>query len=172
MTTSPLHGAHNRAPDHAGGTRDEDSSITHITTIADSMSVQSVWWSQRDRPNKDAHKVDRQSGGHGCPGWLWCRAARRVSERRTDDRADLAWMGAADDYQHHFEAEVSDHLQAVSGFCGARLLRREDGQEVMFTSITYFTGLDAVRAFAGASSRSSHIGGTARPAQVEADHVS
>jgi heme-degrading monooxygenase HmoA len=70
--------------------------------------------------------------------------------------------GAADDYQHHFEAEVSDHLQAVSGFCGARLLRREDGQEVMFTSITYFTGLDAVRAFAGASYEQAVVEQTAR----------
>jgi len=55
----------------------------------------------------------------------------------------------AADYQRHYESEVSDHLQAVSGFCGARLLRRDDGQEVMFTSITYFASMDAVRAFAG-----------------------
>jgi heme-degrading monooxygenase HmoA len=64
------------------------------------------------------------------------------------------WRGwapraTADDYQRHYEAEVSDHLRAVEGFSGARLLRREDGEEVMFTSITYFTSLDAVRAFAG-----------------------
>ena len=31
----------------------------------------------------------------------------------------------------------------------ARLLRRDDGQEVMFTSITWFTSVDAVRGFAG-----------------------
>ncbi len=43
----------------------------------------------------------------------------------------------------------AQHLRTVSGFCDARLLRREDGQEVMFTSITFFTGLDAVRGFAG-----------------------
>lgn len=52
-------------------------------------------------------------------------------------------------YQRHYESEVRDHLRAVTGFCGARLLRRDDGEEVMFTSITYFVSMDAVRAFAG-----------------------
>jgi heme-degrading monooxygenase HmoA len=55
----------------------------------------------------------------------------------------------ADDYQRHYEAEVSGHLQAVSGFRGAQLLRRDDGGEVVFTSITWFTDLAAVRGFAG-----------------------
>jgi hypothetical protein len=38
------------------------------------------------------------------------------------------------DYQRHYQIAVGDHLQAVSGFCGARLMRRDDGQEAMFTS--------------------------------------
>jgi heme-degrading monooxygenase HmoA len=64
------------------------------------------------------------------------------------------WRGwapaaTADDYQRHYETEVREHLNLVSGFRGARLLRREDDQEVMFTSITFFTSLDAVRGFAG-----------------------
>jgi len=64
------------------------------------------------------------------------------------------WRGwatptTADDYQRHYEIEVSERLRAVSGFRGGRLLRREDGQEVMFTSITFFTDLDAIRGFAG-----------------------
>jgi hypothetical protein len=64
------------------------------------------------------------------------------------------WRGwapqaTADDYQRHYESEVSDHLRAVGGFRGARLLRRDDGQQVMFTSLTFFVSLDAVRAFAG-----------------------
>jgi heme-degrading monooxygenase HmoA len=61
-------------------------------------------------------------------------------------RAPLA---TADDYQRHFETDVSGHLRAVSGFRGARLLRRDDDAEVMFTSITFFTSLDAIRGFAG-----------------------
>jgi hypothetical protein len=64
------------------------------------------------------------------------------------------WRGwappaTADDYQRHYSSEVSGHWRAVGGFRGARLLRQDDGQEVMFTSITYVTSLDAVRAFAG-----------------------
>ena len=58
-------------------------------------------------------------------------------------------LATADDYQHHYETEVSEHLQAVTGFRGARLLRREEGQEVMFTSVAFFTSLDAIRGFAG-----------------------
>jgi len=58
-------------------------------------------------------------------------------------------LATADDYQRHYETEVSGHLRAVSGFRGARLLRRDDGPEIMFTSITFFTSLDAIRGFAG-----------------------
>jgi heme-degrading monooxygenase HmoA len=64
------------------------------------------------------------------------------------------WRGwaspaTADQYQRHYETEVSEHLDAVGGFRGARLLRRVDGQEVEFTSVVFFTGLDDVRGFAG-----------------------
>jgi heme-degrading monooxygenase HmoA len=64
------------------------------------------------------------------------------------------WRGwapttTADDYQRHYETEVNENLRSVSGFRGARLLRSQDGQEMMFTSITFFTSLDAVRGFAG-----------------------
>jgi heme-degrading monooxygenase HmoA len=70
----------------------------------------------------------------------------------------------AADYQHHYESEVNEHLRAVSGFRGARLLRRDDGQEVMFTSITYFESLDAVRAFAGADYERAVVEDAARRA--------
>jgi heme-degrading monooxygenase HmoA len=55
----------------------------------------------------------------------------------------------AADYQRHYETEVSEHLRAVIGFRGAQLLRRDEGVEVAFTSITWFSDLDAVRGFAG-----------------------
>jgi hypothetical protein len=55
----------------------------------------------------------------------------------------------ADDYQRHYESEVTGHLRGVGGFRGARLLRQDGGREVMFTSITFFTGIDAIRGFAG-----------------------
>src|SRR5262245_57838143 len=63
------------------------------------------------------------------------------------------WRGSAsrataDDYQRHYETEVTDHLSQVPGFRGARLLRRQIGEEVTFTSITFFASFDDVRAFA------------------------
>jgi heme-degrading monooxygenase HmoA len=66
------------------------------------------------------------------------------------------WRGwaptaTADDYQRHYETDVAEHLRDVPGFQGARLLRRPAGDEVEFTSITFFTDLDAVRGFAGES---------------------
>src|SRR2546423_4641750 len=42
----------------------------------------------------------------------------------------------ADDYQRHYESEVSGHLRGVGGFRGARLLRQDGGREVMFTGDT------------------------------------
>lgn len=64
------------------------------------------------------------------------------------------WRGwapaeTADEYQRHYENEVAAHLTGVHGFRGARLLRRDDGHEVAFTSITFFTSMQAVRGFAG-----------------------
>jgi hypothetical protein len=55
----------------------------------------------------------------------------------------------ADDYQRHYESVLGERLRGVRGFRGAQLLRRDDGGEVAFTSITWFTDLDALRAFAG-----------------------
>ena len=84
------------------------------------------------------------------------------------------WRGwalhaTADDYQRHYESEVSDHLQAVSGFRGARLLRRDDGQEVMFTSVTCFVSMDAVRAFAGDDYEQAIVEDAARRALIRWD---
>jgi heme-degrading monooxygenase HmoA len=87
------------------------------------------------------------------------------------------WRGwapaaTADDYQHHYEAEVAEHLRQVPGFCGARLLRRHDGDEVMFTSITFFTSMDDVRTFAGEDPEQAVVDETARRALARWDeHV-
>ncbi|GAA4603359.1 heme-degrading monooxygenase HmoA [Actinoplanes octamycinicus] len=64
------------------------------------------------------------------------------------------WRGwapatTADDYQRHYAAEVAGELRRVPGFRGARLLRVGEGDEVRFTSIVFFAGMDDVRAFAG-----------------------
>lgn len=81
------------------------------------------------------------------------------------------WASAAtaDDYQGHYESEVAEHLQQVAGFSGARLLRRHDGEEVMFTSITFFTSMDDVRAFAGEDPEQAVVEEAARHALTRWD---
>ncbi len=70
----------------------------------------------------------------------------------------------ADDYERHYKSEVSRHLQGVGGFRGARLLRQDDSLEVMFTSVTFFTSIDAVRDFAGQDYEQAVVEETARRA--------
>src|ERR1051325_7282479 len=107
---------------------------------------------------------------HPCPGTLRCRREYRCAGgRRGGQMIARIWRGwaplaTADDYQRHYETEVSRHLRAVSGFRGARLLRRDDGPEVMFTSITFFTSLDAIRGFAGDDFELAVVEETARQA--------
>ena len=79
----------------------------------------------------------------------------------------MASPATADDYQRHCGSEVSEHLQAVNGFRGARLLRRDDGEEVMFTSITWFTSLDPIRGF---TERGGGPPGSAAPSSRLARH--
>ncbi len=55
----------------------------------------------------------------------------------------------ADDYQRHYATVVAAELRGIPGFRGARLLRHQTGDEVRFTSITFFADVDAIRAFAG-----------------------
>jgi hypothetical protein len=81
------------------------------------------------------------------------------------------WASAAtaDDYQHHYETDVARNLQQVPGFRGARLLRHRSGHEVMFTSITFFTGMDDIRAFAGEDPELAVVEETARRALTRWD---
>ena len=60
-----------------------------------------------------------------------------------------AARGVADLYDRHYRTEVSEALQGVPGFVGARLLRREVDDEVEFVSLTFFDDLESVRRFAG-----------------------
>jgi len=55
----------------------------------------------------------------------------------------------ADAYEAMLRAEVLPGIGRVRGYRGAHLLRRDDGAEVEFVTITLFDDLDAVRAFAG-----------------------
>ena len=69
--------------------------------------------------------------------------------------------GANDD-QHHFESEVTERPREVAGCLEARLLRRDDDEVVIFTSITFVTGLEADRGFAGEDPERTVVGEAAR----------
>ena len=55
----------------------------------------------------------------------------------------------ADTYEVMLRSEILPGIQRVPGFRGATLLRRRDGAEVEFVTITRFDDMAAVRAFAG-----------------------
>jgi heme-degrading monooxygenase HmoA len=57
--------------------------------------------------------------------------------------------GNAAAYEEFLRATMFPSMHRIDGFLGADLLRREDGDEVAFVTITRFESLDAVRAFAG-----------------------
>jgi antibiotic biosynthesis monooxygenase (ABM) superfamily enzyme len=55
----------------------------------------------------------------------------------------------ADAYEEFLRTTMFPSIHRVPGFLGADLLRREDGDEVAFVTITRFESLESVRAFAG-----------------------
>src|SRR5919201_6099626 len=55
----------------------------------------------------------------------------------------------ADTYEGMLRADVLPGIHRVSGYQGAYLLRRDDGDEVEFVTITLFDDMEAVRRFAG-----------------------
>jgi antibiotic biosynthesis monooxygenase (ABM) superfamily enzyme len=55
----------------------------------------------------------------------------------------------ADAYEDFLRTKMFPSIHRVPGYLGADLLRREDGDEIAFLTITRFESLDAVRAFAG-----------------------
>jgi heme-degrading monooxygenase HmoA len=61
------------------------------------------------------------------------------------------WTSAenADAYEEFLRTTMFPSIHGVDGFVGADLLRRSDGDEVAFVTITRFESLDAVRRFAG-----------------------
>jgi antibiotic biosynthesis monooxygenase (ABM) superfamily enzyme len=55
----------------------------------------------------------------------------------------------ADAYERFLLGELFPAMRDIAGFRGAEVLRRDDGDEVAFVTLTRFDSLDAVRAFAG-----------------------
>jgi mannose-6-phosphate isomerase-like protein (cupin superfamily) len=61
------------------------------------------------------------------------------------------WTRAADAdaYERFLLDELFPSMRSIDGFTGADVLRRRDGDEEAFVTLTRFTSLDAIRAFAG-----------------------
>jgi heme-degrading monooxygenase HmoA len=72
-------------------------------------------------------------------------------------------------YERHYREEVLPALRRLAGFRGARLLRRTDGAETEFVSLTYFDDLDAVRRFAGDDHETAVVADEAREVLVRFD---
>lgn len=66
------------------------------------------------------------------------------------------WRGwtsqaAAHDYERFLLEDLFPSMRSLPGFLGADVLRRPDGDEVAFVTLTRFTSIEAIRAFAGDS---------------------
>ena len=55
----------------------------------------------------------------------------------------------ADAYERYFRAVVTPELEAIPGFRGLILLRRDDGEETALMTMTYFGSMEAIERFAG-----------------------
>lgn len=55
----------------------------------------------------------------------------------------------ADDYERFLLEELFPSMRHISGFVGADVLRRADGDEVAFVTLTRFRSMDDIHAFAG-----------------------
>jgi heme-degrading monooxygenase HmoA len=55
----------------------------------------------------------------------------------------------ADAYPRHFRDKVLPELDAIPGFLGAMLMRREAGDVVEYTVLTRWVSMDTIRRFTG-----------------------
>lgn len=80
---------------------------------------------------------------------------------------ERVWRGwadpdKADDYQHFLQHELLPGAHVIAGYLGARVLRRQVGAAVEFMTITRFSSIEAIRAFAGEDVEQAHIAPRAR----------
>jgi heme-degrading monooxygenase HmoA len=85
-----------------------------------------------------------------------------------------AWKGRtsaanADAYERHVRHSVFPALREISGYAGARLLRRDEGEDVEFLVLTEWTSWDAIHAFAGEDPSAAVIEPAARAVLAHAD---
>jgi antibiotic biosynthesis monooxygenase (ABM) superfamily enzyme len=68
----------------------------------------------------------------------------------------------ADAYEHFLLTELFPSMRDIPGFRDADVLRRDDGNEIAFITLTRFDSLEAIRAFAGVDYATPVIEPTAR----------
>jgi heme-degrading monooxygenase HmoA len=84
------------------------------------------------------------------------------------------WRGRANAaqahlYSEHFSEAVLPRLRALTGFVGASLLRRADGDEVEYIVLTYWDSMEAVARFAGPTPDVAVVDAEARAALISFD---
>ena len=80
------------------------------------------------------------------------------------ERVWKGWVSEAnaDAYASFLRATFLPAAHAIPGYLGAHVLRRRVGGEWEFMTITHFTSLEAIRAFAGEDVEAPHIAPEAR----------
>jgi heme-degrading monooxygenase HmoA len=80
---------------------------------------------------------------------------------------DRVWHGwaprqNADAYEDFLRMTFLPAIHRIPGYRGARVLRRDQGEEVEFVTVTSFDSIEAIRAFAGEDWEAAHVAPTAR----------
>jgi heme-degrading monooxygenase HmoA len=76
----------------------------------------------------------------------------------------------ADAYEALLRTKILPGIHRVQGHEGAYLMRRDSGNEVEFVTLTFFTSMDAVRAFAGPDHEVAVVPPEARELLSRFDH--
>jgi hypothetical protein len=85
------------------------------------------------------------------------RRPRACCWQSIDTTADVItrlWRGwttpdNAEAYEQFLLTRLFPSMRAIAGFRGADVLRRRDGHEIAFVTLTRFESIDAIRGFAG-----------------------
>lgn len=74
------------------------------------------------------------------------------------------WTTAADAdaYENFLLDEFLPGLKRIEGYCGAQVLRRDEGPETAFVTLTFFDTPEAIARFAGPDPELAHVAPRAR----------
>jgi heme-degrading monooxygenase HmoA len=78
----------------------------------------------------------------------------------------------ADAYEEFLRTRMFPSIHRVPGYLGPELLRRDDGDEVAFVTLTRFESLESVRAFAGEDYETAYVPPRARAVLARFDERS